>query len=110
MIRVVDMKIFNGDPFWHVTGVAEIMLTGIRSADQGDAGWSATRGYEGTVADNEFSLPCAAIVGAQVNKTSSADCCVLHGKGPASDRVDSHVSQGRVADGGISNAHVSIKS
>ena len=110
MIRVIDMKIFNGDPFRHITGVAEIMLTGIRSADQGGAGWFAARGHEGTVADNEFSLPCAAIVGAQVDKTSAADGGVLHSKRSASDRIDSHVTKRRVADGGICNAHVRIKS
>ena len=27
MIGVVDIKIFNGDPFWHITDVTEIMLT-----------------------------------------------------------------------------------
>jgi hypothetical protein len=32
MIGVVNVKIFDGDSFWHITCVAEIMLTGIRSA------------------------------------------------------------------------------
>src|SRR5690606_621851 len=79
MIGVVDFKIFNGDPFRHITGVAEIMLTGIRSVDQGSAGGSAACGHENAVADNEFSLPCTAIVGAQVDEAPSSDGGVLHG-------------------------------
>ena len=38
MIGVIDMKGFDGDPFRHVTGVAEIMLPGIRTAYQACAG------------------------------------------------------------------------
>jgi len=26
MIGVVEMKVFNGDRFWHVAGAAEVML------------------------------------------------------------------------------------
>ena len=33
MIGVIDMKGFDGDPFRHITGVAEIMLPGIGTAD-----------------------------------------------------------------------------
>ena len=109
MIGIVDLKIFNGDPFRHITCVAKIMLTGIRSADQGGTGWSAACRHENAVADNEFSLPGTAIVGAQVNEAPSADGGVLHGKGPAANGIDSHVSQGRVADGGIGNSLVGIE-
>jgi len=68
MTGVVDMKIFNCDPFRHITGVAKIMLTGIRSIYQGGAGWPAACGHENAIADNEFSLPCTTIVGAQVDE------------------------------------------
>ena len=94
MIGVVDIKIFNGNPFRHITGVAEIMLTGIRSAYQASTGWTVASGHENAVADNEFSLPCTAVVGAQVDETPSADGGVLHGKGPAAYGIDSHMSQG----------------
>ena len=109
MIGVVDTKIFNSDPFRHITCIAEIMLTGIRSTYQAGAGWSAVRGHEDTVADNEFSLPCTAIVGTQVDEAPSADGGVLHRQGPAANGIDSHMSQGRVPDGGIGNSLVSIE-
>jgi hypothetical protein len=94
MIGVVDIKIVNGDPFRHMTGVAEVMLTGIRSTYQASAGSSATCGHENAIADKDFSLPGTAVVGAQVDEAPSADGGVLHGKGPAAYCIDSHVSQG----------------
>ena len=62
MIGVVDMEILNGDPFWHIAGIAEIMLTGIRSTYQGSAGWSAACWDKDAVADNKLSLPGTAVV------------------------------------------------
>lgn len=91
---VVNLKIFNGDSFWHVTRVSEIMKAGIRSVDQGGAGGFTARGYEYTVADYKFSLPGAAVIGAQVDEASSAYGTVLYGKGSAPDGIDSHVPQG----------------
>jgi len=67
MIGVIDMKGFDGDPFRHITGVAEIMLPGIGTADQAGTGRPASGRHENTVADDEFSLPCTAVVGAQVD-------------------------------------------
>lgn len=32
MFGIVDLKVFDGDPFRHITGIAEIMLTGIGTA------------------------------------------------------------------------------
>ena len=79
MIGVIDMKIFDGNPFRHITGVAEIMLTGIGTADQAGIGRSASGRHENTVADEEFSLPCTAVISAQVDEAPSADGGVLHG-------------------------------
>ena len=79
MIGIVNLQVFNRDRFRHITGVAEIMLTRIRSADQGCAAASTTCGDENAVAYNDFSLPCAAIVGAQVDEASSADGGIFYG-------------------------------
>jgi len=87
MVGVVDMEFFDGDPFRHITGVAEIMLPGIGSSDQARAGWCAACGHENAVADEDFSLPRAAVVGAQVDEAPSADGGVLHGEDPAADGV-----------------------
>ena len=38
MIGVVDPDVFNGDAFRHITGIAKIVLTGIRSAYQDGTG------------------------------------------------------------------------
>lgn len=103
------MKIFNGDPFRHIAGIAKIMLTGIRSAYQARAGWPATCGYENAVADNEFSPPCTSVVGAQVDEAPSADRGVLHSKGSGAYSIDSHMSQGRAADGSIGYSHVGVE-
>ncbi len=94
MIGVVDAKIFNCDPFRHITGVAEIMLTGIRTADQAGTGRTAPGRNENTLAYNEFSLPGTAIVGAKINKGPSVDGAILHGEDPGANGIDSHVSQG----------------
>ncbi len=67
VIGVIDMKGFDGDPFRHITGVSEIMLPGIGTADQAGIGRSASGRHENSVADDEFSLPCTAVVGAQVD-------------------------------------------
>ncbi len=61
------MKGFDGDPFRHITGVTEIMLPGIGTADQAGTGRPASGRHENTVANDEFSLPCTAVVGAQVD-------------------------------------------
>jgi len=79
MIGVVDVKIFNGDPIWHITGVAKIMLTGIGTTDQAGTGWSASGRHENAVADDEFSLPCTAVISAQIDEVPTADGGVLHG-------------------------------
>ena len=62
MIGVIDMKGFNGDPFRHIASVSEIMLPGIGTTNQAGTGWSASGRHENTVADDDFSLPCTAIV------------------------------------------------
>lgn len=51
LFGVVDMEVFDCDPFRHITGVAEIMLPGIGSADQADTCRSAACRYENAVAD-----------------------------------------------------------
>ncbi len=109
MIRVIDMKIFDDYPFRHKTGIAEIMLPGIGSADQAGTGGSAACWHENAIADDEFSLPRTAVVGAQIDEGSSVDGGILQGKGPAADGVYSLVPQGRVADGGTGNSHVGIE-
>ena len=81
------MKVFDGDPYRHITGVAEIMLPGIGSADQAGTCRSAACGHENAVADEEFSLPRTAVVGAQIDKASSVDGGILHGKDSAADGV-----------------------
>ena len=62
MVRVVDLEVFDGYPFRHITGVAKIMLPGIGSPDQAGTGRSVSGGYKNAVADEKFSLPRAAIV------------------------------------------------
>jgi len=57
MFGVVDRQVFYCDPFRHVTGVAEIMLPGIESADQTGTGRTAASRHKNAVADEEFSLP-----------------------------------------------------
>ena len=79
MIGVIDMKVFNGDPFWHITGVAEIMLPGIETAYQAGTGRSASGRHENAVADEDFSLPCTAVIAAQVDEVPPVDSGVLHG-------------------------------
>jgi len=94
MTGVIDMKIFDCDPFRHITGVAEIMLSGIRTADQTGTYRSASCRYENAIADDEFSLPCTSVIAAQVDECPPADGRVLQGKGPCAYGIDSHVSQG----------------
>ena len=67
VIGVIDMKGFDGDPFRHITGVSKIMLPGIGTTNQAGTGRTASGRHENTVADDEFSLPCTAVVGTQVD-------------------------------------------
>lgn len=109
MFGVVDMESFDGDPFRHITGVAEIMLAGIGSSNQAGADWSAACGHESAVAYEEFSLPRTAVVGAQIDEVPSVYGCVLDGEDPAADGVYSLMSQVRVSDGGIGNPHMGVE-
>jgi len=87
MVGVVDFKVFDDNPFRHITGVPEIMLPGIRTADHAGAGWLAACRHENAVADNKFPLPRAAVVGTQVDEGPSANGTVFHGKGTAADGI-----------------------
>jgi len=109
MIGVIDVKRVDGDLVRHITGVPKIMLAGIETADQAGAGLSTSCGHENTVTDNEFSLPCTAIIRSQVDEIPSVDGGILHSEDTTAYGIDSHVPQGRVADGGIGNPHVSIE-
>ena len=73
MTGVVDVQIFNADPFRHVTGIAEIMVTGIGTTNQAGTDWVATSRYKHTVADNKFSLPGTAIIAAQIDEVPAVD-------------------------------------
>ena len=107
---IVDTQIFDFDQFRHITGVAEIVQAGIGSADNaGICGFTAG-GHENAVADQEFTLPCAAVIGTQVDKIPAINGGVLHGKGTSANGVYSLVTQSGVADGCIGDAHVSIES
>jgi len=64
-------------------------------------GRSAACGHENAVVNKEFSLPCTAVVGAQVDKIPSIDGGILHSKGTAANGVYTLMPQGWVADGGI---------
>jgi len=94
MFGVVDPEVFDCDPFRHITGVAEIVLPGIGSTDQtGTCRFAACR-YENAIADQEFSLPGAAIVGTEIDKISSIDGAIFHSKGSAANGINSLVTEG----------------
>ena len=94
MFGVVDMKFFDGDPLRHITGVAEIMLSGIGSADQAGAFCPAVSRHENAVADDEFSLPRTSVIRAQIDEVSTVDGGILDGKSPAANGIYSLVHQG----------------
>src|SRR5690606_3919587 len=85
MIGIIDMQIFDDNTFRHICSVTEIMLSGIGPADQNRAGRSSSCRHENTIPDNEFSLPRTAIVGAEINKSSSVKGGILHQKSPAAN-------------------------
>lgn len=93
MVGVVDAQVFDGDAFRHIAGVAEIMLSRVRTADQAGTDRPAVRGYKNAVANDEFALPGAAIVGAQVDKTPPVDPGILDDESPAPNGVNALVPQ-----------------
>ena len=78
MIGIVDFEVFNADPFWHVTGIAKIMVTSIGPSNQAGTDRAATSGHKNAVADNKFSLPGTAIIAAQVDEVPAVDGAILH--------------------------------
>lgn len=93
MFGIIDVKVFDGYPFGHITGVAKIMLSRIGSADYAGSDWFASGWHKSAVADDKLSLPRTAIVRTQIDKASSINFGILHGKSPAADSVYSLVTQ-----------------
>src|SRR5688572_7099146 len=109
MIGIVDAKVFDSDPIRHITNVAEIMLAGIKTIDQAGTNGLAAGGHEDAVADKNFSLPTTAIIGPQHDEGDTIDGRILYDQHPAANGINTHVPQGRVADGCIGNSHMSIE-
>src|SRR5690606_29852933 len=109
MIGIVDVQIFDDNTFRHVCRVTEIMLPRIGASDQDRTGRSSSCRHENTIADDEFSLPGTAVVGAKINKGSSVKGGILYQKSPAANSVYSHVSKCGIANSGVGHTHMSIK-
>src|SRR5690606_30566374 len=109
MTRVVDMECIDGDALRHVTGVTEVVLPVVGAADQAGADRFAAGWNKHGVADDDLALPCAAVVGAEIDQTPAVDGGVFDGEGSAADRVDSLMSQRGVANGGVGDSHVSVE-
>src|SRR5690242_7458198 len=80
MTGVVDLQVFNADLSGHVAGIAKIVLSGIGPADQRGGNRLAACGHKDAVADDQFSLPGTAVVGAQVDKAPCAYGGVFYGQ------------------------------
>ncbi|MEX2395923.1 MAG: hypothetical protein WD491_02815, partial [Balneolales bacterium] len=68
MIGIIDMEGFDGDPFWHVSGIAEIMVPRVAAADQAGTDGSASGWHEHAATDNDISLPRTAIIAAKIDE------------------------------------------
>ena len=85
------------------------MLARIGSTDQSCRGGPAAGGNENAVLDDELALPGAAVIGAQVDETVSVDSAVLHDQRPKADGVDPRMAQRRIADRGVGDPLMGIK-
>jgi|GEM_PF-6469057 len=119
VVGIVDMKRFDGDPFRHVGGIAEIVVPRVEAEDQAgiddgnefllQKGISVFGRHKHAVAYNDLALPRTAIIATQVDEVRTVDGGILHGQNPAADGVDAHVSKGRVADRRIGNPHMGVE-
>lgn len=113
------MQRFDGDPFRHVGGIAEIVVAVVIAVDQaGTVNGKELLLYKGisfpgrhklAVAYNDLALPGTAIIASQIDEVRAVDSGVFHGQKPGADSVDAHVSKSRVADGRIGDPHMSIE-
>ena len=109
MLRIVDAEVLDGDAFGHVAGITKVVQARIRTTDEVGAGWFAARRNKNAVANDELTLPRTAVVGAKVDDASATNGGVFDQKRTASNGIDTHVSEGGIADGGVGYTLVRVK-
>src|SRR5690606_14872336 len=109
VVGIVDVQILDHDALGHIGGIAKIMLSKIGSSKKDRFGSSATGRDEHTIAYDEGTFPCAAIVWPQIDEVPSVHGAVLDQKCTRSNGVYSHVSELRIADGSVGYTHMRVK-
>src|SRR5690606_8172282 len=109
MIGVYNSQTINNNFFRHIGWIPKVMLTMIRSSKKACAEWPACSRHKDTVANDEGSFPGAAIIRSQVDQVSSIQGGVFYCKCTATNGIDAHVPQFRIADRGVGNSHMSVE-
>src|SRR5690606_19889679 len=79
--RIVDLQVLDGDLRRHITGIPEIVLSGVVAADQTYVTRLQPSWHETAVADEKLALPRTSVIGTQIDQVCPVDGGILKGKG-----------------------------